>query len=172
MKGKANVQRIRVNAGDTKRGLGSLENWLGNTQWDVIHFNWGLHDLCYRHPGAKAYGNRDKVNGIQSIPLELYRQNLDELVLRLKKTGARLVWASTTVVPEGEAGRVVGDELRYNEAAAAIMKKHGVAVNDLHTLSASFSPEFFRKPGDVHYTPEGSARLADQVAQAIESVLP
>ena len=100
LKDEANVQRPKANCGDTKRGLKALRNWLGDTSWDVIHFNWGLHDLCYRHPDSKVYGNRDKVNGTLSVPLEQYEKNLERLVRQLKKTGATLVWASTTVVPK------------------------------------------------------------------------
>ena len=69
-------------------GLSALDSWLGDTKWDLIHFNWGPHDLCYRNPEVKSVGNRDKVNGTQSVPPALYEKNLEELVQRLKKTGA------------------------------------------------------------------------------------
>jgi hypothetical protein len=88
LKGVANVERPKSNCGPTTRGLKSLKKWLGTNTWDVIHFNWGLHDLCYRHPKAKAYGNRDKVNGSLSVPLDQYEKNLEQLVTQLKKTGA------------------------------------------------------------------------------------
>ena len=171
LKGCANVQRAKENCGDTNRGLQNLKRWLGDTKWDVIHFNWGLHDLCYRHPEAKVYGNRDKVNGTIAVPLDQYKTNLEELVLQLKKSGAALVWASTTRVPEGEAGRRVGDEVRYNAVAKKIMKKHGVAINDLHALSASFPRELSSSAGDVHFTKAGYQRLAGQVAAAVRKRL-
>ncbi len=41
LEGKANVHRIPVNGGNTLRGLDSLEVWLGDRNWDIIHFNWG-----------------------------------------------------------------------------------------------------------------------------------
>src|SRR5689334_21790630 len=43
--GKANVHRIPENGADTANGLKKLDAWLGDARWDVIHFNWGLHDL-------------------------------------------------------------------------------------------------------------------------------
>ena len=43
--GKANVYRIPENGGCTTNGLAKLNVWLGTQRWDVIHFNWGLHDL-------------------------------------------------------------------------------------------------------------------------------
>lgn len=167
----ANVQRAPDNCGDTRRGLSDLDAWLGGTAWDVVHFNWGLHDLAYRHPEAKAYGGRDKVNGTISVPIAQYRANLEQLVTRLKAPGRRLIWASTTRVPAGEVGRFEGDEVRYNEAAAEIMARHGITINDLHALSASFDPSFFVGPGDVHYTEEGSRRLGRRVAECILQTL-
>ena len=171
LEGKANVFRAKANCGDTPRGLEHIDKWLGDKKWDVIHFNWGLWDLCYRNPESKAQGRRDKKNGTLSTPLPEYEKNLEKLVIRLKKTGATLIWASTTVVPEGEVGRFVGDDVKYNTAAARVMKKHNVAINDLHKLSASFPPEMFTKPGDVHYKPEGSAKLAEQVVKVISKHL-
>lgn len=171
LKGKANVIRPKDNCGDTVIGLKKLDAWLGDKDWDVIHFNWGLWDLCYRNTAMEKAGNRDKVNGKISVPIPEYEKNLDQLVTQLKATGATLIWASTTLVPEGESGRVVGDDKKYNEAAARVMQKHGVAINDLHALSASFEPKMFVKPGDVHYTPAGSEKLAQQVVAKISEVL-
>ena len=173
--GKASVSRPKVNCGPTTRYLQSLDSWLtgpgvnhpANTKWDVIHFNVGLHDLCYRHPDAKAYGSRDKVNGTQAVPPEKYEKNLETIVLRLKKTGAKIIFANTTVVPEGEAGRKVGDDIRYNEVAAKVMARHAIPVNDLHALTSTFPAELFVKPGDVHFKPVGSQKLAEQVSAVI-----
>jgi lysophospholipase L1-like esterase len=171
LKDVAVVSRNPGNAAHTGTGLEKIDAWLGDTRWDLIHFNWGLHDLCYRNPDAKEQGNRDKVNGTITFPVEQYEKNLDQLVTRLKKTGATLLWATTTVVPEGEAGRIAGDEKKYNEAAARVMKKHGVAINDLHALSATFGPELFVKAGDVHYKPAGYQKLGTQVAASIRTAL-
>ena len=166
LKDVANVQRPG-NTGDTAAGLEGLPRWLDKTKWDVIHFNWGLHDLCYRHPDSKVQGHRDKVNGTQAVPLAQYEKNLEALVQQLETTGAKLIWASTTVVPEGEAGRFVGDDVKYNEAARRIMEKHGIPIDDLHALSVSFDSKFSVAKGDVHYKKEGYAMLAEQVAASI-----
>ena len=167
LEGKANVSRPKANCGPTTRYLQSLDKWLGDTKWDVIHFNVGLHDLCYRHPDAKGYGNRDKVNGTLSVTLEQYEANLETILSRLKKTGAKIIFASTSVIPEGEAGRKVGDDIRYNRVAAKVMAKHGIPVNDLHALTTTFPAELFVKPGDVHFKTIGSQKLAKQVSTVI-----
>lgn len=175
--GKANVYRPMNgkgpdNCGDTTIGLKKIDAWLGTRKWDVIHFNWGLWDLCYRNPASKNQGNRDKVGGRVSTTPEDYEKNLDLLVTRLKATGAKLIWASTTFVPEGEAGRFVGDDAKYNAVAARVMTKHQIVTDDLYTLSKDFAGKFSTKAGDVHYTPEGYGKLAEQVSASIETLLP
>ncbi len=174
LEGKVNLHRIPTNSGHTGMGIAGLPKWLApeNGKWDVIHFNFGLWDLCYRNPESKTQGNRDKVNGTITHSIEQYTANLEKIVAELKKTGATLIFATTTPVPEEEAGRKVGDDLKYNEAAVAVMKKHDIVVNDLHAVMAGKMDQYGKKAGDVHYKPEGSALLAKQVAKAILENLP
>lgn len=171
LKDVANVQRVKVNCGDTNFGRKNLKNWLGSTHWDLIHFNWGLHDLCYHNPKSKERGNRDKVNGAIAVPLLEYEKNLEALVLQLKEVGATLVWASTTRVPQDEPGRIVADALYYNAAAEKIMKRHGVAIDDLYTTTLGFDSSIAAATGDVHYTKKGYDKLAEQVAKSIHASL-
>jgi acyl-CoA thioesterase-1 len=76
-----------------------------------------------------------------------YEKRLETLVGRLEKTGARLIWATTTPpCPAPEQTMLkrfnktvyIPAELEREYAAAAlrVMCKHGVAVNDLHALMA------------------------------------
>ena len=171
LKGKVVVRHHRGNAQHTGTGLKMLERWIGKTQWGVIHFNWGLWDLCYRHPESKVQGRRDKVRGTLTTSLEQYEKNLDQLVVQLKKTKAKLIWAHTTTVPKGEAGRKVGDDTKYNDAATRVMKKHSIAINDLNTLTDSFPAELFSAPGNVHFKSEGSKKLGHAVVAKIFEAL-
>ncbi|MEZ6122165.1 MAG: SGNH/GDSL hydrolase family protein [Planctomycetaceae bacterium] len=116
LKGIANVHRPTANCGPTTSGLKSIDAWLGDGHWDVIHFNWGLHDLKYMGPKGENLADPQDPTSHQQVPLEDYEKNLQQLVDRLKQTGAVLIWRNTTPVPEGAAGRVVGDSVRYNEA--------------------------------------------------------
>ncbi|MDG2254031.1 MAG: Gfo/Idh/MocA family oxidoreductase [Opitutaceae bacterium] len=166
--GRAEVVHNRGNAQHTGTGLEKIDSWLLDENWDVIHFNWGLWDLCYRHPDSKNQGNRDKEQGTLTTELADYEANLDQLVKRLKKTGARLVWGNTSFVPEGELGRIVGDELKYNRVASRVMKRHVIATNDIRSLTAGFGSDQFRTTGDVHYTPAAYETIATQVVNAIE----
>ena len=48
--GKANVHRPRTNCGPTSRGVENIDAWLGDEQWDVIHFNCPGDDRCRTRP--------------------------------------------------------------------------------------------------------------------------
>ncbi len=156
--GKANVERPAENCRDTALGLEKLADWLGDKKWDVIHFNWGLHDI------------KLDLSGQQAVTIERYTRNMEDLAKRLKATGAKLIWASTTPVPEGASGRLTGDEVRYNQAAAAIMKRNGIPIDDLYDKVKPLLAKY-QQPQNVHFTPEGSKFLAEQVAAEILKVL-
>ncbi|MGQ9649533.1 MAG: glycosyl hydrolase family 28 protein [Phycisphaerae bacterium] len=160
----ADVTHNPGNAADTWKGLKELDAWLGSQKWSVIHFNWGLHDLKHVRDG------RLDLTAPRVSSLEQYRDNLEKLVLRLKASGARLIWASTTPIPEGAAGRIKGQEIEFNAAAREIMDKHGVMVNDLHTWVAPHLTRYQQK-ADVHFTREGSKFLAEKVARRIRNTL-
>ena len=148
-----------------------IEEWLGDTHWDVIHFNWGLWDLCYRHPDSEVYGNRDKVNGALTTTLRQYKRNMKALVRIIERRGKCIIWANNTPVPPGEAGRFEGDAARYNQAALKVMKKHNARINDLYGVMQPHIEKYQVRPGDVHFTPEGYRFLAEQVAMQIRACL-
>ena len=160
MAGKANVHRPATNCGDTERGLAELDKWLGDGKWDVIHFNWGLHDL--KRMDGKNH----------QVPIEKYEKNLAQIVKRLKKAGAKLIWCSTTPVPEGctKPARSDEDALAYNAVAKKIMDENDVAVDDLYAFALK-QLDKIQRPANVHFTPEGSAVLAGQVAASIVKAL-
>ncbi|CAA6679262.1 SGNH/GDSL hydrolase family protein [Lentimonas sp. CC4] len=172
--GKANVYRVPTNGGWTYRGLQELSQWLSDVEWDVIHFNWGLHDLKRHNPlvtdGVDDRQGTEDINDDFLVTPELYRQNLHKLVSQLKLTNAKLIWASTTPVPGGTVNRISSDELAYNAIANGVMAAHSIEINDLHAAMRPHLKEF-QKIKDVHYTPEGSAFLAERVALKIETSL-
>ncbi len=163
--GKANVHRVPENGGSTRDGLEKLDKWLGKEKWDAIHFNWGLHDLKHWKDG-KLDLSGDPVTGVED-----YAANLRVLVKRLKATGAKLVWATTTPVPEGADGRVAGDDVKYNAEAERVMKEAGVPIDDLHAVAAARLAEL-QRPKNVHFTDAGSRALAEKVVESIRAQLP
>lgn len=155
------------NGGSTRRGLDSLDSWLKNRKWDLVTFNFGLHDLAYKD----EQGRNDLTKGKLSVTPEEYRENLEKIVLRLKKSARNILFVTTTVVPENSAGRKVVDPARYNQIALEVMKKHQVRVLDLYTPSLTIHPAT-SQPGNVHYSPEGYRLLADELIKTIREILP
>jgi acyl-CoA thioesterase-1 len=174
LEGIANVHRIPTNGGPTTRGIQQIEKWLGDGHWDVIHFNWGLHDLRYMDDKEVKAGPLDVAPPAPrhtQVSLQDYEKNLTQLVERLEKTGAKLIWRNTTPVPKGAVNRVPGSEDTYNAVAARIMTEHHIPIEDLHSFVKPRMDELMR-PRDVHYTPAGYDALADQVAATIQAALP
>jgi acyl-CoA thioesterase-1 len=128
--GKANILRIPANGGPTSRGLQHIDKWLDAGPFDVIHFNWGLHDCRIQWP-------KDELQ----IPIEDYEANLKKLVERLKQTDATLIWATTTAVVDGKPGerrkRRLKDVQAYNAVARRIMDDAGIPINDLYAALMS-----------------------------------
>jgi acyl-CoA thioesterase-1 len=163
---KANVHRPPENCAYSAFGLKRLDDWLGDKPWNVIHFNFGLHDLKYADANLNLV---DPSVGKQVASVEQYESNLRAIVSRLKKTHAKLIWCTSTPVPAGSPGRIESNELSYNAAAARIMNEHHIPTTDLWTIVKN-NPAL-QLPRNVHFTPEGYNTLADAVANSIRTAL-
>lgn len=170
MDGKANVHRAMTNCGPTTKGLKEIDKWLGKKRWDVIHFNWGLHDLKYMGAKGQNLADPKAKTSHQQVPPAEYEKNLRKLVGRLKKTKAKLVWCHTTPVPQGAKGRVVGHAVKFNAIATKVMSEYDVAVDDLYSYAKQRLAKIQLK-ANVHFTKGGSMKLAEQVARTIEKAL-
>ncbi|HEX5552003.1 MAG TPA: SGNH/GDSL hydrolase family protein [Chitinophagaceae bacterium] len=170
----SNVAILEHNPGNgkyTRNGLTKIHQWLGNEQWDVIQFNWGLWDLAYRQPTAKNKLALNKTDGrVTATPAE-YARNLDSLVQILKDTHARLIFVTTSYVPEKEPGRYSKDVKRYNDIAKRIMKANGVAINDVYAKSKMIHKKYGRGDRNVHYTKVGYQRLAEYITGFLKKEL-
>ncbi len=139
LKGKAEVHCPRMEPGvvwNSVTALQLLEQQLGEGRWDLIHFNCGLGDLIHRVPGVKAFRVMPRhAGGIRTTAPEQYEKNLNALVTRLKTTGAKLVWGSTTPIRHSSTNVFEkGTEISYNAIAAKVMAKHGIPTNDMYTF--------------------------------------
>merc|ERR1712176_286965 len=96
--------------------------------WDVIHFNWGLHDI-----DPKMY-----------IPVtsQQYAANMEAIYQQLKRLlnpNGTLIWTTTTPVPPSypKVNRNNSDVVRANEQMKALFGLHGthkdVVVHDLYS---------------------------------------
>lgn len=165
--GKANVHRPAENCADSGNGVRKIASWLDAGKWDVIHFNFGLHDVKYLDDkGALVSPEKGK----QVASVVEYEQNLRALVMVLEKTEATLIFATTTPVPAGSAGRVERSEIPYNAAAIRVMKENKIAVNDLHAFVAARQDKI-QLPKNVHFSEAGSDELAAAVVASIAPFL-
>jgi len=149
--GRANVHRAPANCGPTATGIQKIDVWLGDGKWDVIHFNFGIHD--------------------RATPLADYSQRLEKLVERLQQTGATLVWATTTPIPDvADKKYSAASIVDRNAVAAEIMRKRQVLTDDLFT---AITPRLadLQNPDDVHFNSQGYDFLGQQVAASLESAL-
>ncbi|MFT7487654.1 MAG: dienelactone hydrolase, partial [Candidatus Promineifilaceae bacterium] len=163
LSGKANVHRVKGNCQYSAVGVERIDTWLGNSDWDLIHFNFGLWDW---------YG----WSQVQKATPESYAANLDQIVTKIKATEAKLIFALTTppcVGPEKKVEIVITEERAkaFRDVALAVMKKHGVDINDLYTPFAGNRAQYQRGPDNVHYGDEGKTLQARLVATTIEAAL-
>lgn len=175
--GRANVFRPMApdgaapeNCQGTTLGLQKIDIWLAGRKWDVIHSNWGLHDLKHVKVAGSSENSNEATDPVQAS-LPVYRDNLSQLVAKLKATGARLVFATTTPVAPNTTGPLRSPEAppAYNAAAVEIMQANAIRVNDLFGLGTSLAHT--QMPRNVHYTAAGLTALGEVVAQVIESEL-
>ena len=163
--GKAVVAKSGDNGESTAVGVLKIDGWLGDTKWDVIHFNWGVWDIY-----GWQYASDDRSPAA-------YAQRLETLVVRMKKTGAKLIWATTTPCPPKAEGTmlkrwkkevVISPDLEreYRDAALQVMKKHEVQVNDLYTLLKPRQSEL-QAEDNVHFSQAAAYLMAKQVADSI-----
>ncbi|KAH8068913.1 DUF2263-containing protein [Aureococcus anophagefferens] len=105
--------------------LACVDGWLGATNWSVVHFNWGLHDVAPRlYAEVTDYGG-----------------NLDALYGKIRSAlgpNGTAIWATTTPVPPSYDPdlRTNADVISANAAAADLFGPTGkypeVVVNDLY----------------------------------------
>jgi lysophospholipase L1-like esterase len=151
LEGKANVHRAPANCGPTTTGLREIEGWLtegqGEGHWDIIVFNFGIHD--------------------RNRPSKEYAENLKQLIIKLQKTNAKLLWVRTT--PFNDKNDPINAPLKgsqLNEVADKIMKEYNIPMCDLYTTFAERTKELIGEDR-THFTAEGQKTLAEEVYRSI-----
>ena len=143
--GRANVHRAPENCGSTANGIKKLDIWLGDGRWDLIHFNFGIHD--------------------RKTPDADYEKRLREIVARLRATRARLVWASSTPLPEAK-DYSDADIVAKNAIASKVMSEERVPIDDLYGFARPHLAEW-QNPGDCHFNAKGYEALGGRVTETI-----
>lgn len=186
LKGKANVYRPMLengkpeNCAGTTKGVENIDRWLnsaGNagitnsgSHWDIIHFNFGLHDI--KHVDPVTGKNSQNPKHPKQANRRHYKKNLKTIVEKLKATGAELIFATTTPYPDDVNGplRKPGMPRKYNRVAVKIMNKNGIRINNLHAFMVPRMNEL-QRPNNVHFTKKGSRALAGKVVERINEVI-
>lgn len=110
---------------------------------DVLHWNAGLWD-CLRLFEEEPH-----------TPIDVYAYYIDRICIRIKKLfpDTKVIFATSTRVQSEKMAvdfKRYNEEIeKYNEAAVAVVKRHGFIVNDLYAVSASLAEEAHSDP--VHY---------------------
>jgi len=152
--------------------LKSVENWLDNCAFDVVSFNFGIHDI-----------SRDQ----EHLTLPVYKKMLGSVTGALLKCRAqnktKLLYALTTPVPtDGHnassfpAKASNADVVRYNAAAAAIMAAAKIPTVDMYAFvnkHCGFNYEtcdWSVGKGNVHFSAAGFKALAGEMAKAVKGI--
>lgn len=148
------------NAGNSKRMSECIGMWLAQGSYTVVHFNAGMHDV---------YVHACKKGGIaHEIELSDYLMNLQTTLDAIRTYGAIPIFATTTPL-DGRVYCHSNDDIKaYNEAAVAMMKSQGVAIDDLngyiYDVRKQYLPTY-----DIHFTPAGFQFLSIQVVSFLSS---
>lgn len=167
-------------ASNTVKGLactnttvaGNYLNFSGT--YDVIHFNYGLHDLVDPGPGE----------GKEHVSLAQYGMNLKTIYGRLAARAKHVIWATTTPCPNvtTSMGRTNDKVKAYNKqamtslTAAAAAAGKTLLVDDLfadieRACGSNYKSCPLQRPHNVHFEPEGDEFMAERVVASILSSL-
>ncbi|VBB43697.1 conserved hypothetical protein [uncultured Paludibacter sp.] len=152
------------NAGDSKMVLLYLKTLLKQKKdINLILLNCGLHDI-----------KTDKKTRKKTIPVELYKQNLDSIFKVVKKQNIPLIWINTTPVNDSiHNSKNVGfyrynaDVIKYNLAADSICKKHKIKQIDLYNFTSKFPITAYKD--HIHYFNEYARLQAAYIAGFVQA---
>jgi hypothetical protein len=162
--GKYEAQHVNTNADNSYKGVMCLSTWLGSHKWDLISFNFGLHDLA---------------QDIEFLSVSKYTEYIMNITDRLLATEAKILWVATTPVPTDanlEPKRTPEDVIRYNAAAAAIMAEKKVPIDDLYGwVIKRCGPNYktcegIQLPNNVHFYSAGYQYLVESLVHSIDSL--
>lgn len=161
--------------GNTVRGRDCIDFWtegqnltLGRN-WDVVSYNFGLHDLA---------------NDSEHVDVDVYADNLRNITQRLLRHTPglkQLYWISSTPVPNVPLAppRAQADVPLYNAAALKVLQeekfKDRVKVIDLYAFvvkQCGGDPHYtscapFQHTTDVHFSSEGYVAMAQYIFDSV-----
>lgn len=160
LKDQVTVISPTENGGDSANVIKNLDKWLTEKP-ALVTLNAGLHDIRFK-------------DGKHQVPPEAYEKNLKEIVAKIRASGARVVFFTTTPInDEQHRARKAGFERtdatvkKYNEIATKVMKAENVPVVDLYDVVIKAGQKKIQKSDGTHFQPQGSLALGSAVANTI-----
>ena len=131
----------------------------------VVHWNNGHWDCAHFNRDSEPYSTVAEYAGWLRRVYGCIRKHFPN---------AQVIFATTTGIDQARYAQMSNprsnEEIaEYNRAAVDVMAELGVPVNDLTAVAAEFPVEDFRD--EVHFTEEGSRKLAEKVAEKIREYL-
>ena len=160
-------------------------NWLNvSGTYNVIHFNFGLHDLVAPGPGE----------GKEHVELPQYGENLVTIYKRFAAKAKHVIWTTTTPCPNvtTSMGRSDAKVVAYNAQALSSLSSlpslpslpsggaapaaAGLLVDDLYAAVDGYCGKDYKTcdlqlPANVHFTPSGCLFMAERVTKSVLAAL-
>jgi hypothetical protein len=160
LNGVAEVVAPEENCRFAKHTLWGVNLWLKELgRPDIVHWNNGLWDLHHEAPMVEALTSQSE-----------YIDTLKRILNELQRTGAIIIFATTTPVPADAIGRSNAEIDLYNSAADELMKKNDIEINDLNSIVKQDLAGNICED-KLHLSELGNFRCAKQVIEKIKNYL-
>jgi acyl-CoA thioesterase-1 len=104
-------------------------------------------------------------DGLRGLPLEVTRSNLEQMIVAIQKSGAKVLLAGITLPPNYGQDYISRFEAIYRELAA----KYKTVL--IPFLLEGVATREFMQPDGIHPTAEGNRRVAALVMKHLEPLL-
>lgn len=163
LEGEIEILGSTANGRHTMWGIDHIEEWVLEHKPDLVHFNFGIHDLRFFE------GDQPRTL------LDQYRLNLKRFIRILKKASInKIIWATTTPLYEPDKNKAMSEWNKtswpleqYNAAALEIVKTEGLLVNDLNQVIMKNDWLKCIRLDGCHLEEFGQIKTAEAVADAI-----
>jgi hypothetical protein len=143
-----------------KHTLWEINGWISNLgKPDIIHWNNGLWDIF------RINGDTGNLTSIEE-----YMHDLTRILAEIRKTDARIIWASTTAVDIRNPNCSNGDIDAYNKAAAELMRRESIEINDLNAIVKKDIGHYISNDY-VHLSSDGVNACIEAIARIIRKYL-
>lgn len=160
LEGTAEVMGPEDNGRFAKYTLWYINVWLDEFgRPDIVHWNNGLWDVYHFHNEMGIF-----------TPLEEYVEYIKRILKELRRTGAEIIWATTTPVDNRNVNCNNNEIDMYNDAIASYMAAEKVTINDLNSIVKK-SNGYYICEDRMHLNEEGRIVCSEAVVRAIKKYL-